>query len=255
MTSEQFAVFSEFRRDFKEYCKKISDEFGSVLVPLQKTAAQKDTPDYPAETPVVYNTALDEITEQSLIRLIVIGDNPGKDEQLAKNRKYLVGQSGKIAAGFFQKNPQFNTDFRKNAIILNKTPVHTAKTKHLKFLAENGGEKIRQLLQESQRYMAQKTARLHIDLCHVASTEDEKPEIFLVGYSELKKNGIFTAYRDELKKNYGNSPEEWEKVLVFQHFSMNRFSTDLKEYMKNNGTQDMVQAAHALGTLHKNEIF
>ena len=125
----------------------------------------------------------------------------------------------------------------------------------LKFLAENGGEKIRQLLQESQLYMAQKTARLHIDLCHAASTEDEKPKIFLVGYSELKKNGIFTAYRDELKKNYGNSPEEWEKVLVFQHFSMNRFSIDLKEYMKNNGTQDMVQAAHALGTLHKNEIF
>ena len=255
MTSQQYAVFSDFRRDFKEYCKEKSQEFGSLLMPLQKEAAEKDTPAYPLENPVVYNTALDEITEQSQIRLIVIGDNPGKDEQLSKNQKYLVGQSGKIAASFFQKNPQFHIDFRKNAIILNKTPVHTAKTKHLKFLAAQGGEKIRRLLQESQLYMAQKTARLHLELCNATQTEAEKPKIFLVGYSELKKNGIFTTYREELKKNYDTSPEEWKKVFVFQHFSMNRFSIDLKEYMKIQRTQDIVQSADILGTLHKTEIF
>ena len=171
MTTVQFNIFSDFRNDFRTYCKKLSEEFSSILIPLQKNAAQKDTPDYPLENPVVYNTALDEITEQSQIRLIVIGDNPGKDEQLSKNQKYLVGQSGKIAASFFQKNPEFNTDFRKNAIILNKTPVHTAKTKHIKFLLSNGDEKIQKLILESQVYMAQKTAELHISLCRAAQTE------------------------------------------------------------------------------------
>lgn len=255
MTTVQFNIFSDFRNDFRTYCKKLSEEFSSILIPLQKNAAQKDTPDYPLENPVVYNTALDEITEQSQIRLIVIGDNPGKDEQLSKNQKYLVGQSGKIAASFFQKNPEFNTDFRKNAIILNKTPVHTAKTKHIKFLLSNGDEKIQKLILESQVYMAQKTAELHISLCRAAQTEAEKPEIFLVGYSELKKNGIFTEYKNELKKIYSSAPEEWKKVFVFQHFSMNRFSIDLKNFMLAQNNQDIVHSAHALGTIHKNEIW
>ena len=46
------------------------------------------------QTPIVYNTALDEITKNDDIKLIVIGDNPGKDEQLLQNQKYLVGQAG-----------------------------------------------------------------------------------------------------------------------------------------------------------------
>ena len=103
--------------------------------------------------------------------------------------------------------------------------------------------------------MAQKTAELHISLCRAAQTEAEKPEIFLVGYSELKKNGIFTEYKNELKKIYSSAPEEWKKVFVFQHFSMNRFSIDLKNSMLAQNNQDIVQAAHALGTIHKNEIW
>ena len=35
---------------------------------------------------------------------------------------------------------QQNIDFRKNVIIVNKTPVHTAKTKQLKYLYKNGSE-------------------------------------------------------------------------------------------------------------------
>ena len=252
MTKAQFKIFCEFRTEFKAYCEKRNAEFKGELKPLVEAARLKDTPEYAIETPVVYNRSLDEITVDSDIRLIVIGDNPGKDEQLLKNNLYLVGQSGKIAAGFFQKNAELNTDFRKNSIILNKTPVHTAKTNHLKFLEKNGGEKIAELIAESQRFMARKTAWLHQSLLESSET-GLLPELWLVGYAELKNKGIFLRYRDELKKSY--TEENWEKVFVFQHFSMNRFSIDLKNFQKENEGFSLLEAIHALGKKHKVEIF
>ena len=136
----QWQVFTGFRKEFKDIIEKWStflkneDEFG-LLQELQKNAADSDnTPAYPLETPIVYNTALDTVTKEDEIKLIVVGDNPGKNEQLEKKRKYLVGQSGKIAESFFARNTELGINFRKNVIILNKTPVHTAKSKELAFL-------------------------------------------------------------------------------------------------------------------------
>lgn len=254
MTKSQFEVFSAFRDEFRSYCDGLNQKYGELLRPLQIFARLKDTPEYPLETPVVYNTALDEITGQSEIRLIVIGDNPGKDEQRSYNQKYLVGQSGKIAAGFFAKNSEFQTDFRKNAIILNKTPIHTAKTNHIKYLLKNGGEEIKKVISESQLFMAERTARLHADLCRVAGEGGIAPELWLVGYAELKNKGLFLEYRDALKNAYGEDCA-WDKVFVFQHFSMNRFSIDLKDFMAKHRGLGIVEAAHELGTLHKKEIF
>ena len=106
------------------------------------------TPAYPFETTVVYNRSLDDVTKDDDIKLIVIGDNPGKDEQLAKNNRYLVGQAGKIAEGYFRRNPELGIDFRRNVIILNKTPVHSAKTAQLKTIAKQGGKKIADLIED-----------------------------------------------------------------------------------------------------------
>lgn len=255
MNPRQFQIFSDFRDVFYSYCIKLNRSFGDVLRPLQIAARLSDsTPDYMVETPVVYNTALDEITEESDIRLIVIGDNPGKDEQRQKNKKYLVGQSGKLAEGFFAKNPEFNIDFRKNVIILNKTPIHTAKTNHLKLIRKNGGNEIRQIISESQIFMAQKTAKLHQDLC-ITADGGAAPGLWLVGYAELKGNGLFVEYRSELLGCYDKNGAEWEKVSVFQHFSMNRFSIDLKNFMEKHKELGVVEAAHELGKLHRKEIF
>ena len=90
MTQQEWDAFSQFRENFKN---KISqwNQFASQLIPLQKAAANKDTPNYPIENPIVYNTALDEITQEDSIKLIVIGDNPGKDEQLNKNLNEILG--------------------------------------------------------------------------------------------------------------------------------------------------------------------
>ena len=160
MTEKQWTAFVEYREWLKGKCQEWM-AFAGELYPLQKAASQNDTPEYPLETAVVYNRAYDEVQPQDEIKLIVIGDNPGKDEQLAKNNRYLVGQSGKVAEGFFRKNKELNVDFRKNVIIMNKTPVHTAKTKHLKYLCKNGSDEIKNLIVQSQELMAQKAAELH----------------------------------------------------------------------------------------------
>lgn len=258
MTNEQWKIFCDFKDDLKQQVQ-IWSELAPELKELQKSAAKAaKTPDYPFETAVVYNRSLDEIKQDDDIRLIVIGDNPGKDEQLAKNNKYLVGQAGKIAEGYFRKNPCLNIDFRKNVIILNKTPIHSAKTNQLKTIEKLGGKKIADLIEESQIWMANRTAKLHIDLCNAADSVETETELWLVGYSELKEKGLFCSYRNVLKTAYFQSASEvWDKVFVFQHFSMNRFICDLNLFLaaEKKETQPLDKSIHELGYKHKIEIF
>ena len=274
MNPQQWKIFQNFKSDFKNQGQSWAC-YSKELIPLQKSSSVKDTPDYPIETPVVYNTALDELTRQSEIKLIVIGDNPGKNEQLSINQKYLVGQAGKIAEGYFKKNPELEIDFRKNVIILNKTPVHSAKTKHLISIDKElkaGNSPAQNLIEESQRWMAKKTAALHQDLIAASDENSFIPELWLVGYTELKKNGIFIPYRDELKTAYtktqaittdslsltdepAKTSTAWQKVFVYQHFSMNCFSKDVKNHQAANPAQTLKQTLESLGQIHKEEIF
>lgn len=262
MNKNQWKVFCDFRDEYKKFCLEWY-KFNSELSLLQKEACKKDTPPYPLENPIVYNSSYDEVKESDRISLIVVGDNPGKEEQLNINKKYLVGQSGRIADGFFRRNPEFDIDFRKNVIITNKTPIHTAKTTHLKYLLKNGSDEIKKLLFVSQLKMAELTAKLHQGLNYYSESEQTSVSLWLVGYSELKNKGIFLDYKKELLKQYKNTNDsfllDWEKVFVYQHFSMNRFLIDLKEYCKirTNGSfeSDIKRALLELGKKHKEEIF
>ena len=259
MTDNQWKIFCDFKNDLKKMVTKWQEQFPN-LKDLQKQAAIiAKTPDYPFETPIVYNLALEEISKNDEIKLIVIGDNPGKDEQLAKNNKYLVGQAGKIAEGFFKRNESLGIDFRKNVIILNKTPIHSAKTSQLKTIARLGGEKISEFIKESQIWMAKRTAQLHIEMNNQILQENQT-ELWLVGYSELKEKGLFLNYRDELKKYYladDKSKSNWQKVFVYQHFSMNRFTIDLKNYIEKKIDNCKIdrEILHELGQIHRTEIF
>lgn len=254
MNTNQWKIFCAFRESYKSKIKEWKDK-NPELLQILKTSEFDNTPPYPIENAIVYNKALDEITCNDDIKLIVIGDNPGKDEQLDKNQKYLVGQAGKIAAGFFRRNPELEIDFRKNVIILNKTPIHTPKTLHLKKIASN--PKIKELIEESQKWMAEQTAALHIALFENAE-KGEKPELWLVGYSELKGKGIFLPYRNYLIDAYYEKNSEkklvsaWENVFVFQHFSMNRFLVDLKTA---ESELPLAKKIETLGKKHKAEIF
>lgn len=261
MNKKQWEVFKFFRNEYKKYCIEWN-KMSAELRPLQIEAAKKDTPPYSLETSIVYNILYDEITPEDRISLIVVGDNPGKEEQLLINTKYLVGQSGRIAEGFFKRNPGFNIDFRKNVLITNKTPVHTAKTSHLKYLKKNGSKEVCDLLLVSQCKMAELTAGLHKGLNE--NREDGEPAVslWLVGYSELKDKGIFLDYKQHLRNEYLSSDKEnmikdWSDVYVYQHFSMNRFLIDLNEHCgKTNVSFDVLKNnLQILGWKHRKEIF
>ena len=189
------------------------------LQSLQQRFVSERSPSYPVETPVVYNGALGDIYEDSEIRLILVADNPGRREQAAENRRYLVGPSGKIAEKFFLDNPALNIDFRKNVIILNKTPIHTPRTADLRELCRLGGSALETALDQSQRFMA----RLLLEFHQALATP-----VWIIGYSEMKKRGIFEAYTDELKTIYDGTNLK-EAVFMYRHFSMNQFTIDLRQ--------------------------
>lgn len=278
MTDSQWKAFCDFKKIFVEKIDEWNKRCPQLQVLQEAAAKAANTPSYSFETPIVYNRDLDRFTRDDDIKLIVIGDNPGKDEQLLKNNKYLVGQAGKIADGFFKRNPELGVDFRKNVIILNKTPVHSAKTNQLKHIIKNGGVQVAALIRESQLWMAEQTAKLHSALCSGASGGGVAPELWLVGYAELKGKGIFIPYRDKLKESYGvctagtdlagangtagtdllvSGAYAWSKVYVFQHFSMNRFTIDLCKLTEEHSWDylSLIERIHKAGDLHKSEIF
>lgn len=278
MTDLQWKAFCDFKKIFIEKIDEWNKRCPQLQVLQEAAAKAANTPSYSFETPIVYNRDLDRFTRDDDIKLIVIGDNPGKDEQLLKNNKYLVGQAGKIADGFFKRNPELGVDFRKNVIILNKTPVHSAKTNQLKHIIKNGGVQVAALIRESQLWMAEQTAKLHSALCSGASGGGVAPELWLVGYAELKGKGIFIPYRDKLKESYGvctagtdlagangtagtdllvSGAYAWSKVYVFQHFSMNRFTIDLCKLTEEHSWDylSLIERIHKAGDLHKSEIF
>ena len=256
MTARQWELFCAFKDEFKskiaQWHKKLERaNILQELKDLQRQTADKDgVPFYELSEPFVYNNSLDDVVPTDDIKLIVIGDNPGKKEQLAENRRYLVGQSGVIAENFFKRNPELGIDFRKNVIILNKTPIHTAKTKELSVLMKQS-PLLKELIIESQLWFARATAKLHCDL--IENSDGEKSiGVWLVGYAELKGRGLFIPYRDELLKLY-EGHDAWESVFVYQHFSMNRFLIDLG---KNSSIyKTLSENLQQLGIRHRQAIF
>jgi hypothetical protein len=177
-------------------------------------------PRYRVDTPVVYNKALDDVGESSDIRLILVADNPGRREQAAENRRYLVGPSGKIADAFFKNEPGLAIDFRKNVIILNKTPVHTPRTLDLKELCRLGGEEAARVIGDSQAAMASLLADFYAAL---------RVPVWICGYSEMRRRGVFERYTAALRELILTGKLDKDSVFLYRHFSMNQFTIDLRQ--------------------------
>lgn len=228
MTIIEWKNFSKARDGFKKWCIDSLNSFGDVYYePFSKTsvlpsnlkksikASIKDEISYVIETPLVYNHSLDFITQNNDIKLILVGDNPGKEEQKKDIQRYLVGQAGRIAEGFFKRYDELGIDFRKNVIILNKTILHTPKTLFLKTLIKSN-KKIENFFLIDQVFQAKYALCLqNIFMC----------PLWIVGYSQLKESGIFKNYSSTIigKKEdaikYG--------IFLYQHFSMNCFIKDI----------------------------
>jgi hypothetical protein len=202
---------------------------------------------YTVETPVVYNSALDDVTSGDEIKLILVADNPGRREQAAQNRRYLVGPSGKIAKKFFLDNPALGIDFEKNVIILNKTPIHTPRTVELRELcrmeAQMGDSGISIALEETKKKMAALLLEFH---------EALGTPVWIIGYSEMKKGGIFEAYTESLKELYSGRQERIKQIYLYRHFSMNQFTIDLKQQALPEET--LTKSLRRIGTAYRRRI-
>jgi hypothetical protein len=219
MKGENWGRFEKARDRFRCMTEELSASLPRLKSIQQKFAderADSKSAAYTVQTPVVYNTALDDVKQDSDIKLILVGDNPGRREQAAENRRYLVGPSGKIAEKFFRDNPELGIDFRKNVIILNKTPIHSPRTVELRQL----GSYVREAIEESQKFMAQLLLEFH---------EALGTQVWITGYSEMKKGGIFEAYTEKLKELYAAKSDLQKQLFIYRHFSMNQFTIDLKQ--------------------------
>ncbi|MCL2270029.1 MAG: hypothetical protein FWC24_01665 [Treponema sp.] len=226
MNPAAWNLFTKARKHYRSEIRQLIHRLPQ-LQSVQQKLINNRSPSYTVETPIVYNSALDDITADSEIRLILVADNPGRREQATENRRYLVGPSGKIAEKFFRDNPALHINFRANAIILNKTPIHTPRTVELRDLcreyARIGGDTLETALAESQLAMARLLLEFHRAL--LADENDTLP-VWITGYSEMKKGGVFEAYTNELKALYAGTGLA-DRVFLYRHFSMNQFTIDL----------------------------
>ncbi|MDR0321325.1 MAG: hypothetical protein LBI28_07460 [Treponema sp.] len=223
MNRSEWNNFTKARKRFRRIVEELDNSLPKLKNIQQKLVNNRDEASYTVETPVVYNSALDDITIKDEIKLILVADNPGRREQAEENRRYLVGPSGKIANKFFINNPALGIDFQKNVIILNKTPIHTPRTVELRELCriDKNNNLISAALEESQIKMAELLFEFHNALdCPV----------WITGYSEMRRGGIFETYTKKLKDFYITSKTKMYKHLFFyRHFSMNQFTIDLKQ--------------------------
>ena len=220
MHKKMYAAFCAAKEAYRKMIHDLDAAFPALRGLQTGLVAARGGPAYTIDTPVVYNTAMDAVTEQDDIKLILVGDNPGRREQDKANRAYLVGPSGKIAERFVNTN--LGLDFRKNTLILNKTPVHTPRTVELKELEKQGGEALTRLIDASQEFCA---ANLY-EFWRVLSADTNIP-VWIIGYSEMNKKGVFKTYTQKLLELSRADPAFYDSLCLYRHFSMNQFTIDL----------------------------
>jgi hypothetical protein len=263
MDKDAYETLVAIRNEFKKLVETWSDEHSYLFQLQERLRRSLGYNDYRVETPIVYNRSLDEIGPDSTIKIIMVADNPGKNEQLAENNRYLVGQSGKLAEGWFER--ELGIDFRSEAAILNKTPIHSPKTAELAELVRTAGirrERLESLLVGSQAAMADLAWRLFLALWKTDEPRGLHPDIgretqcvlWISGLGELKDGGLFEPYRDELARRLARAPEQvLASVWAFNHFSMNQFSIELKRKARRG--ESLVETLARVGAENRKRVF
>ena len=244
MTKETWNKFIKIRRHFRSIVEDLSESLPNLKTVLEQfVSLRSDGGNYKIETPVVYNTALDDIKIDDEIKLILVADNPGRREQASENRRYLVGPSGKIADKFLKSNPSLGIDFHKNVIILNKTPIHSPRTIELRKLCSlDADNSISAALEKSQKAMAALLFAFH---------EVFSCPVWITGYSEMRKNGLFEVYTNSLKELYNNN-NLFRHIFIYRHFSMNQFTIDLKQ--RSLPDENIIKSLERIGTFYRQKI-
>lgn len=244
MNEKTWNGFCAVKEAYRSYTDSLISQVPQLKEVQEKLLSEREGGSYLLETPIVFNKALDEIVLQNTIKMILVADNPGRKEQETKNQRYLVGASGKLADGFFRKNPDLGIDFRKHVIILNKTPIHTARTIELKKLIELGGSAVETAVMDSQKKMAELLYQFQKALGGIP--------VWIIGYSEMKKKGLFEVYTDTIKSLYPENETLREKIFLYRHFSMNQFTIDLNQKKTNDETTE--EALTRIGEEYRKRI-
>jgi hypothetical protein len=239
MNAKAWEEIRAARKAYKDYVKNFDQKLPGLKSLAQALVDGRAGPSYTVEAPALYNGALDELDAKADARLILVADNPGRREQ--ETGRYLVGPSGKIAESFFRKHPALGIDFRRNVIILNKTPVHTPRTAGLRDLGRSGGAELEKAIAGSQRFMAETISRFHRALAPLP--------VWIIGYSEMKKGGIFEVFTESLKALYAKRPARKKEIFLFRHFSMNQFAIDLGQRIRKG--EDMAAALTRIGAAYR----
>lgn len=218
MTHDNFPdIQAEFKAKIDEWTARYN---------LAGLSCYKNT-SYPLKRTIVYNKQFEEI-ESNEIKMILVGDNPGMDEQ--QQNAYLIGKSGKMAGNFFKQN--FEYDFYAEVLILNKTPIHTKSTQQLSEI----NKAYPGFIEESQRYMAELVYRIAVLL--------EVP-VYITGFAGCRtSDGIWLKKgRNGYNLNSQTTPYFFEELrnlflnnrdllMLFKHFSYGNFARDLKSLVK-----------------------
>jgi hypothetical protein len=248
MTKEAWSAFRKTAVRYRALVNDITAAMPNLTALIQTLVDKRDGPSYTVDTPAVYNLALDDFTPDSEIKLVLAADNPGRREQAKENRRYLVGPSGKIAEKFFRDNPCLGIDFRKNALILNKTPIHTPRTAELRELCAMEDHALRNAVISSQAAMA----KLLAEFWKALGGETTPIKVWIIGYSEMKKGGIFETYTETLKSLCAANPQLKDSILFFRHFSMNQFTIDLKQQTRPGETTE--ESLLRIGTAYRERV-
>jgi len=165
---------------------------------------------YPVNEVILYNNNLEKVDPKK-IKYILVGDNPGVEEQRCGYYFAETGRAGQLARVFFKKHMLVDC-FDCEVLVLNKTFIHTPTTKGLKKLTANHES----LIKESQEYMA----KLLLEI--MQALPSDKVEVWVVGISQMRdKKGVFQWFREELKNC------DQKRVRLFKHFSYGHFCRDL----------------------------
>jgi hypothetical protein len=239
---------------YKAFTEKLVSDLPELSGHVRKLVEEREGPSYTVKSAVVYNSALDTAVSAD-IRMILVADNPGRREQ--EKGLYLIGPSGKIAENFFRD--KLNLDFRKNVLILNKTPIHTPRTAELKELCRLGGKKITDAVVSSQNTMAElllefwKAGETQDGAGKTQGKADGKPlPVWIIGYSEMKKGGIFETYTEKLKALCAANPSFKDSIFFFRHFSMNQFTIDLHKQAL--PEENLSQSLERIGEAYRRRI-
>jgi len=149
--------------------------------------------------------------DNQLLKFIVIGDNPGKEEM--KQRDFFVGPSGKALRRFFSENG-LSSDFNKECRVFSKTCIHTARTHELSIARKKTGRQLFEAILENNASEAAALANML------------KLPVLVLGKSQLSKGGLFEAFWHKLQHDL----HDRKQLLVFNHPSRNMLAVEWKKY-------------------------